>query len=210
MSSINIIYVHGFRSSSKSNTVQSLREVFNEPNYKIYANDYDLADPYKCIRQIYTLIDQIRNQEKNPIIIVIGSSMGGFIVNQIHNVYRILINPLLKPSEFIPQIVNIEFQIYNSNKTITLTNNSLNDYYVLEKTQYMNNDYEDNVSTYGLFGKQDEIIKYDEEFKKLYSKIIYFDGGHRIDKNIIIQYIQPIINRINKDRKKIINKILCQ
>ena len=195
-----IIYVHGFRSSGSSKTALYLKE--NLRDFSVIANDYNFSSPQTIIKQINETIAVLRYLYSNPTIILIGTSMGGFIVNQIHNVYRILINPLLDPSKEIVKFLNIEFKNFNNETSITLTNESYNEFIELESKQFILNDYEDNASTYGLFGNNDNILNNKETFLKSYSNLIEFEGGHRMDENSIKNILIPLIINIHNNKKK--------
>ena len=200
MSKKIIIYVHGFRSSGSSKTALYLKE--NLRDFSVIANDYNFSSPQTIIKQINETIAVLRYLYSNPTIILIGTSMGGFIVNQIHNVYRILINPLLDPSKEIIKFLNIEFKNFNNETSITLTNESYNEFIELESKQFILNDYEDNASTYGLFGNNDNILNNRETFLKSYSNLIEFEGGHRLNEKIIKTILIPLIINIHNNKKK--------
>ena len=200
MSKKIIIYVHGFRSSGSSKTALYLKE--NLRDFSVIANDYNFSSPQTIIKQINETIAVLRYLYSNPTIILIGTSMGGFIVNQIHNVYRILINPLLDPSKEIVKFLNIEFKNFNNETSITLTNESYNEFIELESKQFILNDYEDNASTYGLFGNNDNILNNKETFLKSYSNLIEFEGGHRLNEKIIKTILIPLIINIHNNKKK--------
>lgn len=202
---VYIIYVHGFRSSGETSTAKYLKKYLadsDEPNteFEIISNDYDLNKPFDTINEINSTINEIRQHDKNSMIIVIGSSLGGFIANQIHHVYRILINPVLDPMNALKKHLNIKYEFYNKRidniKYAIIDNLAFKDYSLIAKHQFDYIDHEDNGVTFALFGTNDKIINDEKIFNKYYSNKIIYDGEHRLNENNIINELIPLIYKL--------------
>ena len=86
---------------------------------------------------------------------LIGSSLGGFhvLINKNSKIqHRIVINPCLHPSRELPKIVQID----------ELTKKAFS---VYEKTQLLRPEADKRLEYFGIFGKQDELFSYVDEFK---------------------------------------------
>ena len=204
-SKIYIIYVHGFRSSGNPSTVKYLKKYLKSP-FEIISNDYYYDDPLNVLVLINYTIDEIRKKDKDGIIILVGTSLGGFFVNNIHNVYRIMINPVLN-IENIKQYININFTYYNKRKNIddkfiNITSDVFKEYDYLFDNQFKYNDNEDNAVTFGMFGTDDNILNDIDIFNKYYSNKIIYKGGHQLNEDNIKNDLLPIINKIILMNKK--------
>ena len=79
-----VMYVHGFASSAQSGTVALLRQLM--PNAEVVADDIPLV-PQEAIEYLHR-----RCEEENPDLII-GSSAGGMMTEQLYGYDRILVNP---------------------------------------------------------------------------------------------------------------------
>lgn len=204
-SKIYIIYVHGFRSSGDSSTVKYLKKYLKSP-FEIISNDYYHDDPLNVLVLINYTIDEIRKKDKNGIIILVGTSLGGFFVNNIHNVYRIMINPVLN-IENIKQYINTNFTYYNKRKNIddkfiNISSDVFKEYEYLFDNQFKYNDNEDNAVTFGMFGTDDSVLNDADIFNKYYSNKIIYKGGHQLSEDNIKNDLLPVINKIILMNKK--------
>ena len=204
-SKIYIIYVHGFRSSGDSLTVKYLKKYLKSP-FEIISNDYYHDDPLNVLVLINYTIDEIRKKDKDGIIILVGTSLGGFFVNNIHNVYRIMINPVLN-IENIKQYINMNFTYYNKRKNIddkfiNITSDVFKEYEYLFDNQFKYNDNEDNAVTFGMFGTDDSVLNDADIFNKYYSNKIIYKGGHQLSEDNIKNDLLPVINKIILMNKK--------
>ena len=84
MAGKKILYVHGFASSGQSGTVTLLKTIL--PKAEVIAPDLPLP-PFEAIE----LLHEVCRSESPDLII--GSSMGGMMAEQLHGYYRILVNP---------------------------------------------------------------------------------------------------------------------
>ena len=117
----------------------------------------------------------------NHIDIIIGTSLGGFLALQCHNYFRIAINPTLHPSQDIIKL-GVDENIASTYR------------------KYENEicDEEDCELTYALFGTNDKLISYYDEFCNKYLKdhILFTDDEHRLSVKSIKNNLIPLINKI--------------
>ena len=79
-----VMYVHGFASSAQSGTVALLRQLM--PNAEVVADDVPLV-PQEAIEFL-----RRRAEEEKPDLII-GTSAGGMMTEQLYGYDRILVNP---------------------------------------------------------------------------------------------------------------------
>ena len=84
MENKRVMYVHGFASSAQSGTVALLRQLL--PNTDVVAYDIPL-DPQEAISFLHAKCD-----EQKPDLII-GTSAGGMMTEQLYGFDRIIINP---------------------------------------------------------------------------------------------------------------------
>ena len=170
----NILYVHGFNSTGNSNTVRNLRSMFL--GYNIYSDTFDLLDLDGTQNKIHQLMKDYR------IDILIGSSFGAFHVLMCDtNETRIVINPCMYPSVEIPKLEP-----------------SLSENVIAAMKEYESRYKPHNKDIFGIFGKDDELFSYREEFRRLFGytndkgeNSILIDGHHRLSPEELRSGIVP-------------------
>lgn len=92
-SDVNVIYLHGFQSSSRSEKAQILSAYLKNLEGKVSFHAPDLPfSPGKTLAQVGGLLDSMKGKK----ILLVGSSMGGFYasyLSQRHQLPAVLINP---------------------------------------------------------------------------------------------------------------------
>ena len=91
---MKIIYLHGFNSDENSNTVISLKKIFND----LIGISYDYIIPDLAHEKIKNTIDAVLKIDKE--IILVGTSLGAFWANYFAQKYLlkcVLVNPSLYP-----------------------------------------------------------------------------------------------------------------
>lgn len=159
----NILYIHGYGSNKNSSTAKMLSKILGNM-HNVFTNTYSLEDFDKTQKQIFSDIKRFKIEY------VIGSSLGGFYaLSLISSVRKIVINPCMFPSIEIPKIG-------------FLTDSQIQVFKREEKELYSYIENEDKISTVGIFGKNDELINYQDFFKKKYGKdnFILCNGKHRL------------------------------
>ena len=179
---LKIFYLHGFRGHYlKGSKIRFLQATYGKEN----VIGFDLYNsPIQNIEKIKQVINELYlNDEK----IFIGTSLGGyyaFILSHIYDSHLLLINPVINPSITMQNFVNKKyFSFQDENKTITITNNDL------EEFKQLSNLYE-NIEQNNKFIHQVWIGKYDEFYSNVnkvcahyinlgYSAQIFENESHR-------------------------------
>jgi predicted esterase YcpF (UPF0227 family) len=191
LSKKNALYIHGLNSDINSSTYNYLKNGFPEFNW--FSDTFDLLDVNKTIDKINNLLT------KHNISIVVGSSLGAFYTLYIKNsLAKIVINPCMHPSIEVPKLEELSEDIIKK-------------FEALENETYSSIDPEMRISTFGVFGKNDELFSYKDEFKKKYGKdLLMVRGGHRLDKSTLlssVQYGLSYFDHLNKIlRESVVNE----
>jgi len=94
---LNLLYLHGFKSSPQSHKAQLTRNYFKKHHPEIKFHCPQLASsPIKAIEQI----EDILSKQPNENWVLMGSSLGGYFSTYFAEKYRLkaaLINPAVKP-----------------------------------------------------------------------------------------------------------------
>ena len=172
MKKINVLYLHGLNSNGNSRTARTLMEECQNWNVICPTLPVDCGNAMNAIKSILN---------SNHIDIIIGTSLGGFLALQCHNYFRIAINPTLHPSQDIIKL-GVDENIASTYR------------------KYENEicDDEDCELTYALFGINDKLISYYDEFCNKYLKdhILFTDDEHRLSVKSIKNNLIPLINKI--------------
>ena len=168
-----VLYVHGYGSNENSSSGKLFQEVFGE-EVKVHTVTYDPSTPVEAIAKIR------KYSRENDINLMIGSSLGGFMVMNCVGSLGIVINPCVKPSVELPKIG------YSG---------PIEDYITLENELKDAVDWEDMDSCYGCFAPEDEILglKYKAEFKKIYNLTCEIPGGHRVTREAAEKIAHEIV-----------------
>ena len=174
----NILYIHGLGSDANSSTFKTIKSML--PNYNVYTTSFDLLNPNHTLQQIDHLI------KKYNITKIIASSLGGFYALCVKDsVAKIVINPCMHPSIEVPKLTSINDELKDAWKD-------------MEKEIYSGIDGEQRMCTFGVFGKDDELFSYKDEFKKKYGKFIYISGKHRLNDSQLGTALEAGLNYFTK------------
>jgi len=187
-----IVYLHGFGSSSMSNTVKFLKKFL--PQHKVLAPDIPV-DPAEALP---FLRDYCR--KTNPDL-VIGTSMGGMYAMQMHEYKRICVNPALRMSELSKVLMPGTFEFFNprldGETHFTITEDIIQHFREMEAHLFDNVNDDNRQRCWGLFGDEDTTVNCKEEFSRYFSPNIGdFHGGHRMNNNILKETVIPFISTI--------------
>lgn len=170
-----ILYVHGFNSSGS--TGRFMKEYFGNLGYEVFAPEI----PQDCDEAIRLVEKTVRD---NKIDLVIGTSLGGYVTLNIkESVLRVAINPTLDPFNTLPKL-GCKKEVYESYK---------------DKSVKDNIDSEIKKVTYGMFGGNDKVVNYRNEFEKIYSKNhTYFvpTMEHQIKPSEIEVNLTPLVTSL--------------
>ncbi len=104
---MEIIYLHGFRSSPMSIKGQQLKHYCAKlGDVHVHLPDLNLS-PDRVIKQVSALIETLQNQK----VVLVGSSLGGFYATYFVVKYAcpaVLINPAMQPWQLFQDLFGIE------------------------------------------------------------------------------------------------------
>ena len=119
---MNLIYLHGFRSSSLSIKGQQLKHYCQAfPYIQVHLPDLNLP-PHEVIKKIENMIQSMDQ------VALVGSSLGGFYATQLVAKYQIpavLINPAMRPWQLFRQLFSDQTLPYTVCETWTLDEQQL-------------------------------------------------------------------------------------
>ncbi len=176
--SAEILYIHGFASSYNSLKANELEEYFKQLGYYNVIHPQIPASPLRAIH----FLDEVYHN--NPLLMVIGSSLGGFYALYMHMKYplhTVLINPSLKPHETLKEYIGT-VKRHNSEDFFQWTQDHIDQ---LEDL-YNKLDYSklDQTKLHFLISEDDELLDFTDIKKYFpYADIRYFkDSGHAFKK----------------------------
>lgn len=188
-----IMYVHGFASSGSSGTVMALRRYL--PQWRVVAPDLPI-NPFEAMELLHKTIE-----EESPDIIV-GTSMGGMFAQQLWGHRRIVVNPSFEMSR------SLLFGKMGRNKFMSkrkdgatefrVDKNIVEQFKLMEKTQFDGIDNNEKRMVLGLFGDKDPIVHFQPLMAKLYGeeRCRWFAGEHRLNDGIVKSVLLPAIDEM--------------
>jgi len=191
---MNILYIHGFSSSSKSSTPKYFKKKLKDT---IYSFDIPTS-PEQAILFIDKKIKELN------IDIIIGTSLGGVYAYHF-DLPKIVINPAfqLNLNEGNYTFLN---ERTNGETEFNITKNDVNYFNELVES-FKNKEVKEKLfyTSYILIGNSDDIVQFDliDQYTNKYDEIITKDFGHRLTNEIIDNSVFPIIEKL----KKTINSI---
>ena len=199
---INILYIHGLGSSSKSSTGRLLSSLSNE-KMTFYNPSFSLS-PKKALEEINAFI------KENNIDMVVGSSMGGFYALQCDCKYGVVINPALTPIKDIKSAVGYgEHPTPNNDGTFIIDEEFFRELDDIIRRNYQGDDPNEWYKSFdkekvfaGIFGEQDELFSHYEDFHSINSDLVVLLGAmhHRFDANYI-EILMILIEDVAKNIK---------
>ena len=189
-----IVYLHGYGSSSQSNTAKYLAE--NMPGYNVIAPDIPV-DPKEALP---FLEDYCRSHHAD---LVIGTSMGGMYAMQLASHLRICVNPALHLSEVedVLQVGTFErFQPTADGQThFTITEEIIEHFREMEQNLFVSERDEGRYDCWGFFADGDTLVNCRDEFAQHYTRVFDFHGEHRMNNDVLRDVIIPAAKRILKE-----------
>ena len=198
MAGKKVMYVHGFASSARSGTVTLLRALM--PKATVVARDIPMAP-----EEGMEMLTRMAREEKPDLII--GTSMGGMMVEMLYGYDRILVNPAFEMGDTMVKnnmIGKVEFQNPREDgaKEFIVTKALAKQFAHLTTLCFAHdNDEGEQERVWGLFGDNDPIVHTFDIFRQHYRNAVHFHGEHRINDHVAIHYITPIIRWID-DRQE--------
>ncbi len=191
-----IMYVHGFQSSGCSGTVVMLRNILYETGVRVVAPDVPVS-PLEAVDLLR------RTAEREQPVLIIGTSMGAMYTEMLHGFPRILVNPSFHMSRtlmFKGMLGKHKFLNKRANGAteFKIDRNTIAEFAKVEEMLFSNIDDMERELVYGLFGKNDKFVNYQDEFVEHYGKehFILFDGEHQLNDNVLKKVVLPLVKEL--------------
>lgn len=191
---IRMLYVHGFRSSGRSETAERLRRLL--PHCTIVSPDLPVD-----AREAVVLLKRLVQDE--AIDVVVGTSMGGMLAQKLRGVPKVLVNPSFFVSETFRQHLGTVTYFGEREDGATefeITPEIVDSYVAVERGQFRTISQKEKNITVGAFGNQDEVVNCKDDYVAHYENLIYFDGGHRLDEEALKHRIIPAVAALYRFR----------
>ena len=192
-----IVYLHGFGSSGQSGTVKHLRKVL--PQFDVLAPDIPIS-PLEALAFLKDYCQKYRPD------LIIGTSMGAMYAMQMHNYYRLCVNPALRMSELTDILKPGTFKYFQPTQSgethFTITEDIIQQFREMETHLFDGVNDMNRLWCWGFFGNSDTTVNCREEFERHFSpNIETFQGGHRMNNTIIDQVVLPFVEDLLESRK---------
>ena len=198
-----VMYVHGFASSAQSGTVSLLRQLM--PNAEVVADDIPLV-PQEAIDFLHK-----RCEEEKPDLII-GSSAGGMMTEQLYGYDRILVNPAFQMGDTMGKHGMIGKQTYQNPRRDGVQEFIVTKALVKQFAELIEQCFapestsdEEQSRVWGLFGDNDPLVHTFDLYREHYPQAVKFHGEHRLVDSVAIHYLVPVIRWIDdrqEDREK--------
>lgn len=165
-----ILYIHGYDSSSESHSAQVLLAHLGsgiELIHPTFPNAPEVSIP---------MAQHIIRSEQ--IDMVVGTSLGGFVTLQCRDIPRFVINPSIRPHLTLP---NIGYR----GELSTFERLSLHIWSDITERE--------REETIGLFGLNDELFSYRDEFAQYYPHVIETEDSHHVLDSTLTDIVVPRI-----------------
>lgn len=205
MAGKKIMYVHGFGSSAQSGTVTMLRTLM--PQATIVADDLPLHPA-----EAMDLLRQMQRDERPDLII--GTSMGGMMAEQLTGTHRILVNPAFEMADTMSQNGLTGKQTFQNPRKdgvqdFIVTKALVKEYRETTEQCFRNIDDAECHRVYGLFGDADPVVHTMPLFQKHYTQAISFHGEHRLTDKVALHYLMPVIRWIDDEQERRERPTVC-
>lgn len=198
-----ILYVHGFASSGQSGTVTLLRTIL--PSATVVAPDLPIH-PHEALELLRSIC------EKEHPDLIIGSSMGGMMAEQLHGYDRILVNPAFEMGDTMGShgmIGKLTFRNprLDGVQELIVTKAIVKEYRETTERRFVYEGHdgipaEEQQRVWGLFGDNDPIVHTREMFLEHYSQGITFHGGHQLVDSVALHSLIPVVRWIDDRQEK--------
>lgn len=199
-----LLYVHGFASSGASGTVRALRTLL--PGARVLAPDIpvDLSGALPMLRALC--------EAEKPDVIV-GTSMGGMLTEQLYGYDRIVVNPALHLSDTILKNNGLGRQEFHNpradGETAFMVTKGLLEGFRAVTDRCFSGDVEgDAARVFGLFGIHDTLVDGYDEFAEHYPQAIRFDGEHSLNEHTILTSVLPLLGRIDNRQRGVSPRVV--
>ena len=151
------------------------------------------VDPHEAISMLKDLCAR-----ENPALIV-GTSMGGMLTEQLAGYDRICVNPALHLADTILKNNGLGKQEFHNVRqdgqtSFMVTKALLEDYRAVSDNRFSAVEPE---RVYGLFGTRDTMVDCFDEFAAHYPQSIHFDGEHQLNDHAFLWSVLPVMQWID-------------
>lgn len=189
-----ILFLHGFFASGQCPMANALQEAFRG-QAEVLTPDLP-TNPDEAIKEIRHIIDQERPN------LMIGNSCGAFyaqILSPITGIPSLLGNPHFRMSQFLQERIGqhqYKYPRYDGNQLFTITEELIQMFARIEEYQFSfcNPFYEEKV--WGLFGEQDTLAHFQDEFHRHYTHSHTFPGAHTPTPEQVNTYYVPLARQL--------------
>ncbi len=176
------LFVHGFNSGRNSSTGAQVRKYLEEGNfygdrYLVDVPDFDMLNPSETIGRIW---DASKSGEYQ---LVVGHSLGGFyVLASVFEIRKLVINPCMYPSVEIPKI----------DENHVVSSSLVERWKSLEGRIYDRIDPETRELVSGVFGKDDPLFSFYEDFMSIYGKqrAAIVQGEHKFTDSQVFEALE--------------------
>lgn len=203
MAGKKILFVHGFASSGQNGSVKTLRLLL--PECEIIAPDIPV-NPVEGIEFLKQTCSEVSPD------LVIGTSMGGMLAEQLYDYDRIVVNPAFHLADTLLKNNGLGKQEFHNPRqdgqtSFMVTKALLEDFRKVSSLCFSNT--ESGKIIYGLFGIHDKMVDCFDEFAGHYRNAIRFDGEHYLNDHAILRALLPVIQWIDdirngKERRSVV------
>jgi len=191
-----IMYVHGFQSSGSSGTVVMLRNILYETGVRVIAPDVPVS-PLAAVDLLCGMA------EREQPVLVIGTSMGGMYTELLHGFPRILVNPSFHMSRtlvFKGMLGKHKFLNKRADGAaeFKIDKQTIEEFRQVEDRLFADTSDMERELVYGLFGKNDKFVNYQDEFIEHYGSehFIMFDGEHQLNDKVLKKTVLPLVRQL--------------
>lgn len=191
-----IMYVHGFQSSGSSGTVVMLRNILYETGVRVVAPDVPVS-PLAAIDMLRKMVE--REQPE----LIIGTSLGGMYTEQLHGFPRILVNPSFHTSRtflFNGKLGKHKFLNKRADGAteFKIDMQTIEEFRQVEENLFSDTSELEREFVYGLFGRNDKVVNYQEEYIEHYGSehFVLFDGEHQLNGKVLKKTVLPLIEQL--------------
>lgn len=174
-----VLYIAGFGSGPKTSRTFKIIKEFMKDKWDVKCPDLDLTESPMTVHESISRMAQGCDM-------AIGSSLGGFYVLGIEgDCKKIAINPCLSPVKELPGL------------TSAIGDKAMKEFRRLEKKM---EEIEETEGVYGIFGKDDDLFSYIDEFKKKWGEdsCTIVEGGHKLEKEVLVKSLKKALKALEK------------
>ena len=139
--------------------------------------------------------------------LIIGTSMGGMYTEQLHGFDRILVNPALRIADTMGAHGMVGKQTFQNPRKdgvqeFIVTKAMVKEYRDVQEQCFADTSEAEQEHVWGLFGDEDPLVHTYPLFSEHYRQAIWFHGEHRMNDDIFLNSVIPVIRWIDDRQNK--------